>query len=120
MSFWYSCFCSASLSSPLRRTCRCNCWATRLAERSRQREVCSTERTCSATSPVARLTRAREHTHPVQKPPTVGGMVDLGLHTGRIQPQLTSLRHLGLPGQLDHADTLAHAAFRVAGCSPNG
>src|SRR5712692_1039243 len=60
-SFWYSSFCSASLSSPLRRNCRCNCCATRLAERSRERQVCSSERTCSATSPLARLTK-REST----------------------------------------------------------
>jgi hypothetical protein len=30
-------------------------------------------------------------------------MVDLGLHTGGIQPQLAPLCHLGLPGQLDYA-----------------
>src|SRR5258708_17051958 len=67
-SFWYSCCCSASLSSPLRRNCRCSCCATRLAERSRERHICSSERTCSLTSPLACLTRSEEHTSELQSP----------------------------------------------------
>ncbi len=41
--------------------------------------------------------------HTVHQQSAIGGMVDLGLHTGRIQPELASFAHLRLHGELYHA-----------------
>ncbi len=53
--------------------------------------------------PFGPLHDAREHPHAIHQQAAIGGMMDLGLHTGGIQSQLASLRHLRLPRQLDHA-----------------
>ena len=45
-------------------------------------------------------------------------MVDLGLHTGGIQPQLAPLCHLGLPGQLDDAVVERMQRFGVQRVGP--
>src|SRR5216683_1032638 len=45
-------------------------------------------------------------------------MVDLGLHTGGIEPQLASLRHPGLPGQLDHMVIELMECFRLQRVGP--
>ena len=49
------------------------------------------------------LDQTREDAHAVHEQSTVGGVMNGRLHTGRIQPQLAPLRHLGLSGQGDDA-----------------
>jgi hypothetical protein len=45
-------------------------------------------------------------------------MMNLGLHTRRVQAQLAPLRHLGLPGQCDHAVIELVQRFRSQGGGP--
>src|SRR5216683_1897999 len=113
-SFWYNCFCSASLSSPLRRNCRCNCCATRLAERSRARQVCSTERTCSATSPLARLTkRERTRTLSTSSPLSVGWWISVCTQVASSR----SLRPCVTLACLANSTTWSLSWCSVSGCS---
>jgi hypothetical protein len=49
------------------------------------------------------LHEARKHTHTVDEQAAIGGVMDLGLHTGGVQAQLASFGDFGLVRQLRHA-----------------
>jgi len=49
------------------------------------------------------LHHAGKHPDTVDEQAAIGGMMDRGLHTGGIEPQLASFGHLGLRRQLHHA-----------------
>jgi hypothetical protein len=63
--------------------------------------------------PFCPLHEAGEHAHAIQRLP-LSGVMDVGLHTGRIRPQLTPFGHPGLLGQLHHLGALARALSLVA------
>lgn len=59
-----------------------------------------------------------EHTYAIHEQSTVGGVMDLGLHTGGVQPQLAALRHPGLDRQLYHPVVQCMQRFRTKRMSP--
>lgn len=92
-SFSYSFFCSASLSSPLRRSWRCKVWAVCRAVRRRVRQSCCTFFTCSFRSPLASFpTRERTRTLSTSNPLSVGWWISVCTHVASrrsLRPSVT-------------------------------
>lgn len=68
--------------------------------------------------PFGPLHEAGEHAHAIHQQATVGGVVDVRLHAGGIEPQLAPFRDLGLGSQLYHAIVEGMYRLRLQGLLP--